>query len=84
MILTFDKTNPINIRSLHTHLGDVKMEEFMEITYLDGFSNEFKIIDPVSKSIKVLIIPKKYIKRIKNIKDFNTENAIYNLGILFL
>lgn len=55
------------------------MEEFMEITYLDGFSNHFKIMDPVSKIIKVLIVSKKYIKNIKDIEEFNKENAIYFL-----
>lgn len=53
------------------------MSDSINITYLEGLEKQLKIINPITKGIEILSIPKDDIKKIKTIEEFNSDNAIY-------
>lgn len=55
------------------------MIQRVSIEYRKEITLDYKIIDLVSKKVKGVVIPKKYIEDIKNIEEFNEEKCIYFL-----
>lgn len=55
------------------------MIQRINIEYKKDIKLEYKIIDLLSKSVKGIVIPKKYINDIKKIEEFKNENSIYFL-----